>query len=340
MSATDPRTLFRETIAPDEGVRFERLAGELGAVASPGKRALHPKAHAGVEAKLTIRGDVPAELRVGIFAEAGRTYRALARFSNGANATQSDTKPDLRGLALKILDVPGEKLIPGLEGATTQDFLFIHSPTVPFRSPEEFVFVVRAARSPALLLPRLLFGLGPVRTVSLLRGLLKATGTKVGSLGALTYYTVAALRFGPFAGKLVVTPVAPEAAPPNTAADGLRTDLVDRLSRGVLAWELGVQLWVDEATTPIEDATVEWAPRAAPIVPLARVEIPKQDVRTAAGARLEALVETLSFDPWHAPREFQPLGAVMRARNPAYRVSTQQRKAAAEPTLDSIPWVT
>jgi hypothetical protein len=39
----------------------------------------------------------------------------------------------------------------------------------------------------------------------------------------------------------------------------------------------------------------------------------------------------MSFDPWHALEAHRPLGAMMRARNHAYRVSTKERQAAAEP---------
>ena len=43
-------------------------------------------------------------------------------------------------------------------------------------------------------------------------------------------------------------------------------------------------------------------------------------------------VESLSFDPWHALEAHRPLGNMMRARNHAYRPSTQERCAAPEPT--------
>src|SRR5438067_1979534 len=46
---------------------------------------------------------------------------------------------------------------------------------------------------------------------------------------------------------------------------------------------------------------------------------------------LEERVEKLSFDPWHAVEELRPLGAMMRARAPAYRESVIARGAAAEP---------
>jgi hypothetical protein len=41
--------------------------------------------------------------------------------------------------------------------------------------------------------------------------------------------------------------------------------------------------------------------------------------------------EGLSFDPWHTTADFRPLGNMMRARNHAYRLSTQERGASPEP---------
>ena len=60
--------------------------------------------------------------------------------------------------------------------------------------------------------------------------------------------------------------------------------------------------------------------------------LPQQDVGSEQGKKLSAWAEPLSFDPWHAQEEFRPLGAMMRARNAAYRVSTMARKASPEPT--------
>ena len=57
----------------------------------------------------------------------------------------------------------------------------------------------------------------------------------------------------------------------------------------------------------------------------------KQDPDSARGKEIEALVESFSFDPWHAVEELRPLGAIMRARSAAYRESTIERKAADEP---------
>ena len=56
-----------------------------------------------------------------------------------------------------------------------------------------------------------------------------------------------------------------------------------------------------------------------------------QDLGSPRGRRIAERIETLSFDPWHAAEDFRPLGQMMRARNVAYRLSTQERGAAPEP---------
>src|SRR5262245_51215791 len=79
----------------------------------------------------------------------------------------SDRGADVRGLAVKVIGVPGKKLIPGLEVAPTQDFLASHSPVTPFRNADEFVRGIYASRNMALALPRFFaaFGIGRSRTI-------------------------------------------------------------------------------------------------------------------------------------------------------------------------------
>jgi catalase len=109
-----PSTTWKEDIAPGEDARLERLAEILRDIqraraerrGKPAERALHAKGNAGLEAELRIADQVPAEMRVGIFAGAG-TYRAYVRYSNGAGGRQPDAKGDVRGIAVKILGVPG-----------------------------------------------------------------------------------------------------------------------------------------------------------------------------------------------------------------------------------------
>jgi hypothetical protein len=112
----------------------------------------------------------------------------------------------------------------------------------------------------------------------------------------------------------------------------LADELAGRLRAGPLRWELEAQLFADERSTPIEDPTVDWS---TPYVPLARLTLPRQDCASPRGQQLLAWSDGLSFDPWHALEALRPLGAMMRARAAAYRVSNQVRGAAGEP--EAIP---
>ncbi len=330
-----PATTWTETIASDEGVRFERYAEDLrtiqrrAAAGGPKSRALHAKGQAGLEAELSVLADVPPHARVGIFG-APATYRAFVRFSNGASRRQSDRKPDVRGVALKVLGVGGKKLIAGMENARTQDFLLIQSAATPFRSADEFIGFIKAAQKPALLLPRAirLFGIG--RTFQLLRGLVKETSQPIGSLATTRYFSALPIRWGSYAAHYALAPHAAPEAHAKTPED-LGAELADRLRKGPVSYDLRVQFYVDAEKTPIEDASLEWLERDAPFTPVARLTLSQQDPASPGGRRLAESIERLSFDPWHAPIEFRPLGNMMRARNPAYRVSTKERNAAEEP---------
>jgi hypothetical protein len=337
-----PSTSWRETPAPDENARFEEYASALrslqrgNAGGGTASRALHAKGH-GYRAELEVLDGIPEHCKVAVFS-AKKTYRAYVRFSNGAGRRQSDRKGDVRGLAVKVLGVGGRKIIPGLEDASTQDFLLIQSPSTPFRGPDEFVrFVQAAAGSPLLLLPRLfgIFGVG--RTFRLVKGLAESTKPPA-SLATQPFYSALPIRFGAHAARYSLLPrdAAPATAP-LASPDGLREELEARLKRGPSTYDFRVQFFVDEATTPIEDASVDWPESAAPWVTIARLVLPKQDASSEDGRRVATVVESLSFDPWHAAEELRPLGAMMRARNVAYRESTAERGAAKEPADGELP---
>ncbi|HXK20352.1 MAG TPA: catalase [Polyangiaceae bacterium] len=326
---------FGETLAADEAERFRGFAEEIAAIQSArtatsgGKpeRALHAKQHVGAVGELVVKA--PETARSGVFSMSGKSWPVYVRFSNGSGRHQPDATPDVRGFALKLVGVPGAKLIHGLESELTQDFLFIDSQALPFSTPDEFMQFVRAAkRGPAKLLPALISAFGLSRALGIIWGSL--TADKVKSFATHTFHTAAPIAFGKTAAKLALFPSpSPSPSPsPAKGADFLRHDLTARLKQGPLAWTLRAQLFVDEKTTPIEDTSVKWS---GPWVDLATLTLPRQDLESARGQEIANLVSQLSFDPWHATEEHRPLGAIMRARGATYGKSVQGRSAAPEP---------
>jgi catalase len=74
-------------------------------------RQVHTKMHGCVKGTFTVEKNLPKDLKVGIFAGEPKEYHAWVRFSNGNTITQKDKKKDIRGIAIKLLGVPGEKIL-------------------------------------------------------------------------------------------------------------------------------------------------------------------------------------------------------------------------------------
>ncbi|MCB9596862.1 MAG: catalase [Sandaracinaceae bacterium] len=335
-------TEWTEKVRDDEEARFEALAeilrGLQRAKARNGKtnRALHAKSHGGLIGTFHVLPDLPAEAAQGLFATPAE-YPLVVRFSNGSGGHAHDDVDDVRGIGIKVIGVEGDKAIAALNDTVTQDFLMIPSDNFVIPTPEQFVGVVRAVSGNKLLaLPRLIGVLG-TKLPSILSAMRAGMSTRVGSILDMRLHTGLPIRFGDYAAKLDLVP----AHEPGTARvegrDRFARELEARASAGDLRWTLRVQHFVDETQTPIEDPTKSWPESVSPFIPIARLEIPRQDPASDEGRALTARIDELAFDPWHALAVHRPLGAMMRARNAAYRVSTQERGAKPEPkTLSDV----
>ena len=94
----------------------------------PDLRKDHVKSHGLVWGNFKVESEIPEALKAGIFAQP-KTYPFWARFSNAAAVEkrghlQSDLDPDVRALAIKLLQVKGEKVLD--DERETQDFLLIN----------------------------------------------------------------------------------------------------------------------------------------------------------------------------------------------------------------------
>jgi hypothetical protein len=327
-----PSTDWKEVIPPGEDARFlgyaEILRG-LQRKRDSRSRGLHGKANLGLTAELVIDDNLPAHARHGLGAKPGR-YSAYVRVSNGSGARQHDKKGDVRGFAFKVVGVDGKKIIPGMENARTQDFLLINNPTTAVRNADEFLAIVKAMQSPALLVPRLIGAVGFGRAFAIIKKAAGDLGKKMSSVAFTTYFSAAPVSWGPYAVKVSLNPraEAPADARSGSGPDWIGEDLAARAKAGPIVWDFRLQFYSDAASTPLEDHDQEWQ---GDWLTIGTLTLAQQDVSSERGRKISAFIEQASFDPWHALAEHKPLGNMMRARNHAYRLSTQERKAASEP---------
>ncbi|TAJ36943.1 MAG: catalase [Reyranella sp.] len=319
-----PSTGWREQIAPDEEAHLARVAevmAELQRAKSkkfgPG-RALHRKQLLAATGTLEVLAGLPDHARHGLFATPGQ-HRVLVRLSSGGPDVQSNRLPDIRGFALKVLDVSGESAL----GGTTdhQDFLMINQDRAPGPNSREFIdFMEAATPGPLPGILHLFKAYGPVGAFARLRDLFAMLGRKFSGFAAERFNTVAPLQCGPYAVRVRLKPAG--SPPPQARSKDIAQDMRERLAVGSLHWDLELQFFVDEATTPIEDASKPWPDAETPIVTVARLTLPQQGIDAAA-----AKAEAARFDPWSGLAAHRPLGEVMRARKVAYLASQKGRGA-------------
>src|SRR5690606_16972463 len=137
-----PSTHWREHAEPDEAERHGRLVEDVlqahrAKNARWGRgRFLHRKPLLAFNATLTVHDDLPDYVRHGVFARS-QNYPAVVRLSNGSVDIQANTKPDIRGFAMRILGVTGSAASGGQ--TDHQDFLLINHDVFDAKDSTEFM---------------------------------------------------------------------------------------------------------------------------------------------------------------------------------------------------------
>ena len=297
------------------------------------RRDAHPKHHGVLRASFEVPADVHADLRHGVFAVPGR-FDAWVRLSNGAPRVRPDTRRDQRGCAIKLVGVPGEKVLEQERDALTQDFVLASAPRFFIRDLSSYgAFAEAASRPPQIRVLRYFFGWNPFAWRLHELTALASTLSRTADLLATRYWSQVPSRLGPLVVKYAMTPLDPPAWDrPGSSPDFLRERLVSRLSGSAARFALFVQRFVDESRTPLEDATVEWREADAPLERVATLTIPPQQFDSPAQ---RALAEHLSFTPWHTLPVHEPVGGVNRARRAAYEaVSAYRHQRNGVPRLE------
>jgi hypothetical protein len=314
----------------EEAAQFTRFAHEIRDIQDKQaddhkqstSRGFHAKAHGCLWGQLSAWPARDPRTRFGIFADPPQSRGVWVRFSNGVGWSQADSAKDARGMAVKVMGVPGKKYAPDEVG--TQDFLMTNSPTPVGKNAAEFMSFAHA--NAAGLFPSLLFLVG--HSSSAAPALLR-TGP-IESAPTEQYWSGGAYHLGAHqAIKYTAKPC--DGSPPRSTAkddpDYLARDL-ESAAKGGLCYTLYVQLQVDPDQTPIENAGKEWTEDVSPLVRVADITLPPQ---TVGGAREAAFCDSLSFTPWHAIAAHKPMGHINRARQFVYGASRVYRRGGHEP---------
>ena len=314
---------------------FAGMARKVAEAEGHAHRAVHAKGHALLRGWLTVFENLPPAYAQGLFSGAG-AYEVLLRWSSPPAEQPPDSVSTPRAVALKVLEVPGERLDAGKEGSS-QDFLMVNGPAFARPDPQAFLpdaklLAAATNRTPA----------GKSAISAMMRtaeAAVEALGGKSARIKGMggepqrhplgeTYFTQTPFLYGEYMAKFSLAPVAPlllaldGAGLPNDA-DAQREAIAAHFADRGGEWELRVQLCTDVEKMPVEDASVAWPEDLSPYVAVARLGIEAQaSWDEAASPRRE---DGIAFDPWNCLSAHRPLGAINRARKEVMATSRQLR---------------
>ncbi len=287
-------------------------------------RGQHQKQLLGAFGMLHVDPDVP-EVRLGPFARAAH-YRVACRISNGQPCPERDQAPDVRGIALKFFTAEGREtdLVMTNEGGRSHA-----RNAAQFTDVADILAALQLRRGALEALKEftadMLHGsLGPIEAARVVAILGKETLLRSVESMATEHYWGSVVRLGDLALKYSAHPhtsTRPGAFADRKQPDYLREDLLHRLAEEPLRFEIALQLFADEESTPVHDASVAWK---SPLVRVGLLEIPARPAEDD-----ERLIDRMAFNPGNG---FEPLG-ITHARKVAYAASAKNRGAL---TTDEI----
>ena len=295
-------------------------------------RDQHPKSHGCVGAEFRVE-NVPEKLRYGVFREP-KCYPAWIRFSNGAGRIQPDATPDIRGMAVKVMGVEGEKILESEKQVRTQDFIAINSEAFFLKDIHDALALSRTVTTvdkvPAIpLLERpikllifvLMFARSHRNQVEILS---KAREEAVFNPLSIQYWSGTPYKLGSNQIKFTLKPRGIErpeggSAPDKSSDNFLRQAMVNHLQQEDAYFDFMVQLRTEPQTMPLEDATIKWESEYQKV---ATIKIHKQVFDTPKRRTFD---ENLSFNIWRSLPEHEPLAKINQLRRLVYEETSKLR---------------
>jgi Catalase len=289
------------------------------ATKAPGLRQVHAKSHGCVWGEFTIADDIPETLRIGIFSTV-KTYPIWVRFSNASSPLnqgelQSDKIPDVRGLAIKLMQVEGKKVLE--DEPSTQDFVMINHP----------IFFVRDAQS-YIRLAEIGAGKLPPESMAYEFGIIQQMrAKKILNPLLIQYWSATPYRLGSYVIRYSAKPQVVDAAdlPIPDSDHYLREALKNTLTieKQDTYFDFLIQLQPDDDPKWVDDPTLPWDESISPHIKVATIKIPNQEFDTPERKQFD---ESLSFTPWHTLPEHEPLGNVNAPRLKLYQTIARNRR--------------
>jgi hypothetical protein len=281
------------------------------------RRDAHPKTHGCVRAQVQVHPEqLPADLRVGLFAE-NKGYPAWIRFSNGAPEGDSvpDYEPDVRGMALKIMNARG----PG----QSHDLLMINSKEFFTKDGDEYMDLFNALGKGNLALALHLLRIQNIPSaVKLYRA-----RVRIGNPLKQSYHSSTIYKLGGRSMRFKVSPCQPtedDSVARSLPKDFLSQRLVAGLARNSACFKFYVQPNMEPQRNLTEDPRLVWRESASPYRHVATIRIPQQSGIDSAAQK--NFCENVSFDPWRAHGQNRPLGQINRMRHLVYREIAKYRR--------------
>src|SRR6202158_4510260 len=296
----------------DSLIRRLRAKMERDYAGSRTLRDAHPKMHGCVRGEFVIEPNLPDHLSIGIFARPARTFPAWVRFSNQNGTVSPDAKADIRGVAIKLMNVAGKKLEMTGADDTTHDFILISDSRFVTKDVAQFDGLV-AGLTGGLAKMAWFFLMHP-RVARNLWFSLKRFSTPL----AIHYFSVTPYLLGSHAVKYSLIPhgALDSPAPIDPSPDYLREAMVQHLGTSGAVIDFSVQLQMDPDTMPIEDPGIAWDETASLFKKVATLVIAPQVFDTKERREFG---DNLSFTPWRCLPEHRPLGGISRARRQVYQ---------------------
>jgi hypothetical protein len=312
----DPPTDESAVLLKIESIIQNQYANGLLQHPTLAMRDAHLKSHGCVRADFIVEDKLDVNLKHGIF-RVPRSYPAWIRFSSGALVVQSDKVRCVHGMAIKLLDVDGEKILEDEKQARTHDFLMANHNVFFVRNAFDYL------RFTADLAAKRTFcffvGWNPLRwRLRELAIAFSATFGRIASPLEVRYWSQTPYKLGDAAMKFSARPSSLKTAriPSPAGANYLEDAMAKRLKCDDFWFDFLVQRQTDPIKMPVEDPTIVWDESLSPFQKVAVIRIAKQDFDCAARKEFG---ENLSYTPWHALPDHRPLGGINRVRREVYR---------------------